>query len=106
MRSPRLIYLAVAAVLVVAAFALTDYIADRSAPGLGDEVIIPVGSTSSPTPSTPPSAVPSPTPTPTAVLTPTPTAGPTPTRRVTEALPVSPQPVPTAGDDDDDGIDD
>jgi hypothetical protein len=84
MRSPRLIYLAVAAVLAVAGFVLTQYLADRSSPGLGDTVVVPVGSTSTPTtrPSTSPSH---------------------------GADPVSPGHPRTAGDDDDrddDGIDD
>jgi hypothetical protein len=85
MRSPRLIYLAAAAVLAVAGFVLTQYLADRSAPGLGETVVVPAGSTVAPTP--------------------TPTVGPP----STGAEPVSPAHPRTAGDDDDrddDGIDD
>lgn len=40
MRSPRLIYLAVAVVLAVAGFVLTQYLADRSSPGLGETVVV------------------------------------------------------------------
>jgi hypothetical protein len=93
MRSPRLIYLAVALVLVVAGFALTNYLADRSSPGLGETVVIPAGSstTLSPTP------------------TPTPKPGPGLPPSTVGADPVTPAPPRTAGDDDDkddDGIDD
>lgn len=93
MRSPRLIYLAVAVVLAVAGFVLTQYLADRSSPGLGETVVIPAGSTATPGTTT------SPTPSTTA----RPTAGPS------GANPVSPANPRTAGDDDDrddDGIDD
>lgn len=85
MRSPRLIYLAVAVVLAVAGFVLTQYLADRSSPGLGETVVIPAGSTATPGTTTPPTARPS------------------------GADPVSPASPRTAGDDDDrddDGIDD
>lgn len=106
MRSPRMIYLAVAAVLVVAGFVLTDYIADRSAPELGDGVVlVPAGNpTSGPNPSTPPIPTTQPSTTPSN----TPTVGPTgtSTQRPGEALPVSPRPVQTAGTDDDDDSDD
>lgn len=85
MRSPRLIYLAVAVVLAVAGFVLTQYLADRSSPGLGETVVVPAGSTVSP---------------PTPTVTPSSSSG---------AAPVSPADPRTAGDDDDrddDGIDD
>jgi hypothetical protein len=87
MRSPRLIYLAVAVVLAVAGFALTQYLADRSSPGLGDTVVVvPAGSgtASSPSPTVAPPSKPG-------------------------ADPVTPGSPRTAGDDDDkddDGIDD
>ena len=87
MRSPRLIYLAVAAVLAVAGFVLTQYLADRSAPGLGETVVVPANSTVSPTP----------------------TVGPSTRPGANGAEPVSPGHPRTAGDDDDrddDGIDD
>jgi hypothetical protein len=97
MRSPRLIYLAVAVVLAVAGFALTQYLADRSSPGLGDTVVVvPAGSGTAAPPS--PSASPSPS------LSPT--AGPPSTPGADPVTPGSPR---TAGDDDDkddDGIDD
>ncbi|WP_165549988.1 hypothetical protein [Kribbella speibonae] len=87
MRSPRVIYGVVAGVLVVAGFVLPRYLAGRSAPELGDTVVVPAPSStarSTPTPSTP---------------TPRPT--------VTGASPVAPPPARTAGvDDDDDGVDD
>ncbi|WP_344177168.1 hypothetical protein [Kribbella lupini] len=85
MRSPRLIYLAVAVVLAVAGFALTQYVAGRSSPGLGDTVVVPAGSSAS---------VPPPT---------------TATPSKPGADPVTPGSPRTAGDDDDrddDGIDD
>ncbi|RZT27657.1 hypothetical protein EV649_1428 [Kribbella sp. VKM Ac-2569] len=82
MRSPRVIYGVVAGVLVVAGFVLPRYLAGRSAPELGDTVVVPA-STVTPTPA--PSISP-------------PTTG---------ASPVSPAPARTAGvDDDDDGVDD
>lgn len=90
MRSPRLIYLAVAVVLAVAGFALTQYLADRSSPGLGDTVVVPAGGTSTLTP----------TPTPTPTVAPPSKPG---------ADPVTPGSPRTAGDDDDkddDGLDD
>ncbi|MGC4936552.1 hypothetical protein [Kribbella sp. DT2] len=93
MRSPRLVYLAVAVVLAVAGFALTQYLAGRSTPGLGDTVVVPAGSSVTPPPSgTPPTAGPS-------------TAPPS----KPGADPVTPGTPRTAGDDDDqddDGIDD
>jgi len=92
MRSPRLIYLAVAVVLAVAGFALTQYLADRSSPGLGETVVVPAGSSASTPPVTP---KPSPVPTKTGAV---------PTK--TGADPVSPAPPRTAGDDDDDDLDD
>ncbi|WP_432943900.1 hypothetical protein ACQPXM_01405 [Kribbella sp. CA-253562] len=95
MRSPRLIYLAVAVVLAVAGFALTQYLADRSSPGLGDTVVVvPAGSGTAIPPS--PSASPSPSP----------TAAPPSTPGAEQVTPGTPR---TAGDDDDkddDGIDD
>lgn len=90
MRSPRLIYLAVAAVLAVAGFALTQYLADRSTPGLGETIVVPAGASG---PTTQPSS-------PTKTTNPSSEPG---------AAPVSPAPVRTAGDDDDrdnDGLDD
>jgi hypothetical protein len=93
MRSPRLIYGVVAGLLVVAGFLLPRYLADRSSPDLGDTVLVPAGSSTTPAPR------------------PTPTPTPTPTRptvtSTTGAEPVSPPPAETAGqDDDDDGVDD
>ncbi|MBB5839529.1 hypothetical protein [Kribbella italica] len=99
MRSPRLIYLAVAVVLAVAGFALTQYLADRSSPGLGDTVVVPASGTSSsppPSPGTPPAT--RPTVAPSTVIPSKPGAD-----------PVTPGSPRTAGDDDDqddDGIDD
>ncbi|MEV6288398.1 hypothetical protein [Kribbella sp. NPDC051770] len=90
MRSPRLIYLAVALVLAVAGFGLTQYLGGRSAPGLGETVVVPAGASVSPTPT--------PTPAPTVVPPSRPGAD-----------PVTPGSPRTAGDDDDrddDGIDD
>ena len=87
MRSPRLIYLAVAVVLAVAGFALTQYVAGRSSPGLGDTVVVPAGSSASVPPQSPPTVAPS----------------------KPGADPVTPGSPRTAGDDDDrddDGIDD
>ena len=83
MRSPRVIYGVVAGVLVVAGFVLPRYLAGRSAPELGDTVVVPASSiTPTPVPST------------------SPTTG-------TGASPVTPAPARTAGvDDDDDGVDD
>ncbi len=91
MRSPRLIYLAVAVVLAVAGFALTQYVAGRSSPGLGDTVVVPAGSSASVPPQSPPSSPP--------------TVAPS----KPGADPVTPGSPRTAGDDDDrddDGIDD
>jgi hypothetical protein len=83
MRSPRVIYGVVAGLLVVAGFLLPRYLADRSSPELGDTVVVPAGSNTTPTPTRP---------------TVTSTTG---------AEPVSPPPAETAGqDDDDDGVDD
>jgi hypothetical protein len=91
MRSPRVIYGVVAGLLVVAGFLLPRYLADRSSPELGDTVVVPAGSSTTPAPK------PTPTPTPTR---PTVTS-------TTGAEPVSPPPARTAGqDDDDDGVDD
>lgn len=85
MRSPRVIYGVVAGVLVVAGFVLPRYLAGRSAPELGDTVVVPA-----------PSSVPSTTP----------SSKPTTTPTATGASPVSPAPARTAGvDDDDDGVD-
>jgi hypothetical protein len=84
MRSPRLIYLAVAVVLAVAGFALTQYVADRSSPGLGDTVVVPASGASSQPPTVRPTGKPG-------------------------ADPVTPGSPRTAGDDDDkddDGIED
>ncbi|WP_165546771.1 hypothetical protein [Kribbella soli] len=83
MRSPRVIYGVVAGVLVVAGFVLPRYLAGRSAPELGDTVVVPASTvTPTPVPST------------------SPTTG-------KGASPVSPAPARTAGvDDDDDGVDD
>lgn len=86
MRSPRLIYLAVALVLAVAGFALTQYLGGRSSPGLGDTVVVPAGSSVPQSPGTPTVAPSKP-----------------------GADPVTPGSPRTAGDDDDqddDGIDD
>jgi hypothetical protein len=82
MRSPRVIYGVVAGVLVVAGFVLPRFLAGRSAPELGDTVVVPASTiTPSPVPSTSPTT--------------------------TGASPVSPPPARTAGvDDDDDGVDD
>ena len=107
MRSPRLIYLAVAVVLSVTGFALTRFLADRSSPGLGETVIIPAGSSDATTPTTPqPSSVPT-TP-PTGPTTPRPSTVPSMPRTASTAPtkpgadPVRPVAPPTAGDDDDD----
>jgi hypothetical protein len=82
MRSPRVIYGVVAGVLVVAGFVLPRFLAGRSAPELGDTVVVPASTI---TPSTVPSTSP----------------------MTTGASPVSPPPARTAGvDDDDDGVDD
>ncbi|WBQ06579.1 hypothetical protein [Kribbella sp. CA-293567] len=94
MRSPRVVYGLVAAMLAVAGFVLPRYLADRSVPDLGDTVVIPAGSSASVPPGGPPTAGP-------------PTAGPTtvdPT--LPGADPVSPRPARTAGDDDRDDADD
>ncbi|MEV8374702.1 hypothetical protein AB0P21_18315 [Kribbella sp. NPDC056861] len=89
MRSPRLVYGVVAAILVVAGFVLPRYLADRSAPELGDTIVIPASSSATPTP------------------TPGPTVRPTDDPDDDEgAEPVSPRPVRTAGDDDRDDPDD
>ena len=53
MRSPRVIYGVVAGVLVVAGFVLPRYLAGRSAPELGDTVVVPAPSS---VPSTTPSS--------------------------------------------------
>lgn len=84
MRSPRVVYGIVAAILAVAGFVLPRYLADRSAPELGETVVVPAGTQgNTPAPST-------------TTSTPEPGAG-----------PVSPAPIRTAGDDDsDDGIED
>jgi hypothetical protein len=83
MRSPRVIYGVVAGVLVVAGFVLPRYLAGRSAPELGDTVVVPASTV---TPTSSPST------------SPTTSKG---------ASPVSPAPARTAGvDDDDDGVDD
>lgn len=87
MRSPRLIYLAGAAVVLVAGLALTDWLTGRSVPDLGDGVVEPAGA--------PASSTPRPTPT-----TTTPRTAPT-VRASTGAVPVSPAPARTAGQDDD-----
>ncbi|MEU8226301.1 hypothetical protein [Kribbella sp. NPDC048915] len=90
MRSPRVVYGVVAVVLAVAGFVLPRYLAGRSAPDLGDTVVVPATSTTV-----------SPTPTP----RPTPTGPPSsPTRSPTGsgASQVSPPPARTAGVDDDD----
>ena len=82
MRSPRVIYGVVAGVLVVAGFVLPRYLAGRSAPELGDTVVVPAPASTAP-------------------------STPTPTPTVTGASPVAPPPARTAGvDDDDDGVDD
>lgn len=86
MRSPRLIYLAAAAVVLVAGLALTNWLTDRSVPDLGDGVVTPAGTSATPTPRTTPT-----------------------TSGSTGAVPVSPAPARTAGRDDDlddDGLDD
>lgn len=84
MRSPRVVYGVVAVVLAVAGFVLPRYLADRSSPELGETVVIPASTTTSPRPS------------PTATGTPEPGAGLVP--------PASPR---TAGQDDpDDDADD
>lgn len=82
MRSPRVVYGVVAAILAVAGFVLPRYLADRSAPELGETVVISPGA--SVTPST------------------TPSAGST----EPGADPVSPGQPRTAGDDDRDDPDD
>ncbi|WP_433009521.1 hypothetical protein [Kribbella sp. CA-294648] len=89
MRSPRVVYGVVAAILAVAGFVLPRYLADRSAPELGETVVVPAGASgNAPTPPTPS----------------------TPAIGTTEpgAVRVTPAPVRTAGDDDDsdDGIED
>lgn len=84
MRSPRVVYGVVAAILAVAGFVLPRYLADRSAPELGETVVIPATPGASVTPSAPPSA------------------GPT----EPGADPVSPGQPRTAGDDDRDDPDD
>jgi hypothetical protein len=79
------VYGVVAAILAVAGFVLPRYLADRSAPELGETVVVPAGAQgNTPTPST-------------TTGTPEPGAG-----------AVSPAPIRTAGDDDDsdDGTDD
>jgi hypothetical protein len=82
------VYGIVAAILAVAGFVLPRYLADRSAPELGETVVVPAGaSANGPTPPVPSAPA----------GTPDPGAG-----------RVSPAPVRTAGDDDDsdDGIED
>ncbi len=84
MRSPRVIYGVVAGVLVVAGFVLPRYLAGRSAPELGDTVVVPAST-----------------------VTPTPVPVDRPPTTSKGASPVSPAPARTAGvDDDDDGVDD
>lgn len=100
MRSPRLIYLAAAAVLLVAALALTDWLTDRSVPDLGDGVVQPAGASAGPTTPTTPAT------TPTQART---TPAKPPVRGTIGADPVTPAPARTAGQDDDlddDGVDD
>jgi hypothetical protein len=95
MRSPRVIYGVVAGLLVVAGVLLPRFLADRSSPELGETVVVPAGSSTTPTP----------TPTPTPPRTP-PSSKPT-VPSTTGAEPVAPPPAQTAGpDDDDDGVDD
>ncbi|WP_040456401.1 hypothetical protein [Kribbella catacumbae] len=55
MRSPRVVYGVVAVVLAVAGFVLPRYL-DRSAPELGETVVIPAGAPGTPTttPTSPP----------------------------------------------------
>jgi hypothetical protein len=77
------VYGVVAAILAVAGFVLPRYLADRSAPELGETVVVPAGTQgSTPTPAT-------------TTGTPEPGAG-----------PVSPAPIKSAGEDADDGPDD
>lgn len=106
MRSPRLIYLAVAVVLSVTGFALTRFLADRSSPGLGETVIIPAGSSDATTPTTPRPTTGPTTPRPSAVPT-MPRTAPRPSAAPTKpgADPVRPAAPPAAGDDDDDDDD-
>ncbi len=85
MRSPRVVYGVVAVVLAVAGFVLPRYLADRSAPELGETVVVP----------TPVAAQPTPTPT---------VAPPSEDDGADEVPPASPR---TAGQDDpDDDADD